>query len=120
MPDLNCEWGSDMSFTPGGDISLVDGDVYARQRIERRLFTAIDAYFFHLDYGAGLLQKIGSPGVLLALTALVRSQIALEASVSPTPAPIVQVTEPQFQLFEIQISYTSADSKQQINLTITP
>lgn len=119
MPDLNLEWGGDLSFTPSGDISLVDGDIYARQRIERRLFTAINSYFFHLDYGAGLLQKIGAPGVLLSLNALVRSQIALEPSVSPTPAPIVQVTEPQFQLFEIDITYTSATSKQQINLTIT-
>lgn len=120
MADLSLEWKGDFSFTNSGDIALADADVYARQRIERRLFTSVNGYLWHLNYGAGLPQKIGLPGVLLSLNALVRSQIALEAAVSPTPAPVINVTEPQFGLFEIEIQYQSASSQQQINLTITP
>jgi len=115
MPDLDLDWGGDLVVSPSGDIATVDGDKLTQQRIIRRLFTAIKGYIFHPDYGAGLLQKIG--GVIKAanVQAIVRSQIALEASVAKTPLPTTTVVEnpavPGAQI--ITITYFNDEGQQQ-------
>ena len=118
MPDIALDWGGDFSLDNTGDLQLVDGDDYARQSIERRLCTAVRSYIYHLDDGAGLLQQIGMAPSLSTITSLVRAQIALEESVSPSPAPIVTVTKGLVGAFYIHINYTDANTKQQVALTI--
>lgn len=121
MPDIWLEWNGDFVISASGGLLLADGDDYARQRILRRLFTAIDGYVWHADYGAGLPQKIGSPARQSVIQSLVQSQIALEASVASSPPPIVVVTQDQNQrgLFNISISYISAANGGPVSLTFS-
>ena len=121
MPDASVEWGGDFSLSPTGDLALVDGDDFARQRIERRLLTAVRAYVWHPSYGAGLPQKIGATMSASQVSSIVRAQIALEASVAPAPAPIISVTESQTNvgLFVISIQYTDAPSGRHVSLQLS-
>lgn len=121
MPDAFLEWNGDFVASPSGGLLLASGDDFARQRIIRRLLTAVNGYIFHLDYGAGLPQKIGSPAFLPTLKSLIRSQIALESSVAPTPAPIIAVTQDKnnLGLYTISIKYTAAASGSPVTLSFT-
>jgi len=118
MPEPSLEWDTDYKLSPSHDLAVVDGDIYARQRILRRLFTVVGGYVFHQDYGAGLPQKIGRPMTTQFLESIVRSQIALENSVAPNPAPTISVVQQPGGLFIISIGYTSAGNSQQLSLTI--
>lgn len=121
MADLLLDWNTDLSLTPSGDLALVDGDDFVRQRIIRRLFTAAQGYVFHLDYGAGMLQKIGGLFTPQQIEAVVRSQLILEDSVAKSPPARISVawdkTAPGTQI--ILITYTDAPSGRQISLTIS-
>lgn len=122
MPDAWLEWNGDFLVSPTGGLLLASGDDFARQRIIRRLLTAIGSYVWDTGYGAGLPQKIGRPVVVTALKSLVRSQIALESSVAATPAPIIAVTEDANNLgaYTIVINYTDAASGEPVTLSFTP
>lgn len=91
MPDLNLEWHDDLSADSSGDLLLVDGDDETRQRLERRLFTAVKGYVWHQDYGAGLPQKIGDPWSIGQITSIVNAQVYNEASVATFPPVQVSV-----------------------------
>jgi hypothetical protein len=119
MADLNLEWGGDLAFTAGGDLALADAVVLTRQRIERRLFTAVRGYLWHLEYGAGLPQKIGDVGTTTALLALVRANIAIEASVASYPLPQITVFQDTSNpgLFVITIVYYDATLGEQVTLS---
>ena len=121
MPDVSLEWGGDFVVSASGGLLLADRDDLARQRIERRLFTAVRGYLWHQDYGVGIPQKIGRTVNVNTLTALVRSQIALEAAVAPYPVPIISVTEDanNLNLYTISISYTSATNGSPVTLSIS-
>ena len=118
MADAFLEWNGDFQISPTGGLLLANGDDFARQRIERRLFTAVQGYIFDLGYGAGLPQKIGAPATVSALTALVRSQIALESSVAVSPAPTVSVAaDAQSQgLFYVTVNYFAAATGEPVTL----
>jgi hypothetical protein len=64
---------------------LVSGDFEVRQRLERRLLTRVNGYVWHKEYGAGLPQKIGTVLSIEDIEAVCAAQLALEASVAPTP-----------------------------------
>lgn len=119
--DVWLEWNGDFQVSARGGLLLVGGPDYARQRITRRLLTAVMGYVWHNDYGAGLPQKIGRTVNVTALTALVRSQIALEAAVSPSPAPVVGVKADQNKLglYTITIDYTDAATGAPVQLSFT-
>ena len=119
MADLFLEWGTDLSFTAGGDLAVVDGPDLTRQRIMRRLFTAVRGYVWHQDYGAGLPQKIGHVGTGTIIQALVSANIALEESVAPYPVPQVTVTQSKNTpgLFVITIVYADAALGDQVTLS---
>jgi hypothetical protein len=85
MPDLSLEWHDDFVPDATGDLLTVDGDDETRQRLERRLFTAVQGYVWHQDYGAGLPQRIGDPMTINTIKAIVQPQIYLEAAVAPNP-----------------------------------
>lgn len=85
MADVSLEWGADFEVDASGDLLVVDGDDEVRQRLERRLFTAVNGYVWHPDYGAGLPQKIGSVLSVADIKSICMAQLALEASVAPSP-----------------------------------
>src|SRR5215469_95718 len=91
MPDLYLEWHDDLQADSSGDLLTVDGDVEVRQRLERRLFTAVKGYVWHPEYGAGLPQKIGLPLTVNEIKGVVAAQLGLEASVAPNPPAILTV-----------------------------
>src|SRR4051812_22376333 len=85
MADISLEWNDDFQPDATGDLLVVDGDNEVRQRLERRLFTAVKGYVWHPSYGAGLPQKIGSVLSVSDIKSVVSSQLALEASVAISP-----------------------------------
>lgn len=89
--DCFLEWSGDFMIGSDGDLVLVDGDVEVRQRLERRLFTAVHGYVWHPEYGAGLPQKIGTTLSVARIKAVVASQLGMEASVAPSPPAILTV-----------------------------
>jgi hypothetical protein len=121
MPDAWLQWNDDFAVSSTGGLLLAYGDDFAQQRIIRRLSTAVRGNVWHQDYGAGLLQKIGRPETVTAVTALVRSQMALESSVRATPAPKISVSADanDRSLFYIVINYTSAANGEPVRLTFS-
>lgn len=119
MADLALPWNGDLSLSGAGDLALVDDDDRVRQRIQRRLFTAVHAYVFHLDYGAGLPQKIGETFQPMQIESIVRAQLLVEESVSQVPPPTIAVAADASGLTVIDISYAEAPSGRQIGLTIS-
>ena len=121
MPDVWLEWNGDFVVSATGGLLLASGDDFARQRVMRRLFTAIRGYDWDQNYGAGLPQKIGRPGNVPALLALVRSQINLESSISPDPPPTISVVEDKnnLGLFTITINYVAAANGEPVTLTFS-
>ncbi|UGY23709.1 hypothetical protein HU675_0038150 [Bradyrhizobium septentrionale] len=121
MADVSLEWHEDFQLDATGDLLVVDGDVEVRQRLERRLFTAVKGYLWHPDYGAGLPQKIGSVLSVPQIKAVCAAQLALEASVAPNPPAQLNVTrsltDPGFVSIDIQ--YWDAKTGASVSFTIT-
>ena len=108
MADMSLEFGTDLLLSPSGDLVMAEGDNLTRQRILRRLLTAVRAYVRHQDYGAGLPQRIGLTAQARAIRALCLAQIRLEASVAKLPIPVIKVNAPPGGFFLIAIFYTNA------------
>jgi hypothetical protein len=121
MADVSLEWKSDFQPDSTGDLMVVDGDDEVRQRLERRLFTAVNGYVWHPSYGAGLPQKIGSVLSVSEINSIVSSQLALEASVAPSPpAQLTVSADPNNpSLITIGILYWDAKTGVSVNFTIT-
>lgn len=121
MADVSLEWGGDFQADATGDLLIVDGDDEVRQRIERRLFTAVDGYLWHPGYGAGLPQKIGSVYTPSQILSIVSSQLAQEASVAPSPpAQITVVPDPNNAgVVSIAIKYWDAATGETVSFRIT-
>lgn len=119
MTDLSLEWGADLALTATGDLLTTDGSDYTRQRIVRRLFTGVRSYLWNLDYGAGLIQRIGRVARERTIQSIVRANMALEATVSPLPIPTVTVTQLAANpgMFVIAIHYTDAVTGAAIAIT---
>lgn len=93
MADLALEWTDDFQPDSTGDLLVIDGDDEVRQRLERRLFTAVKGYVWHPEYGAGLPQKIGTTLSVAFIRSIVASQLAQEASVAIDP-PLQLTVDP--------------------------
>lgn len=121
MADLSLEWHDDFQVDSSGDLLVVDGDDEVRQRLERRLFTAVQGYVWHPEYGAGLPQKIGNPMTVADVQSIVASQIALEASVAANPPARLSVTEKANNpgQFNIAIQYWDAVTGVSVSFSIT-
>lgn len=122
MADVYLDWNSDFVVSASGGLLLADGVTLSNQRIIRRLCTAVQGYIFHLEYGAGLLQRIGRPGVIAQISSIVRAQIALEATVAASPSPVITVDEDTDNLgaFIITINYTESATGEPVTLSFTP
>jgi hypothetical protein len=121
MTDISLEWDDDFQVDATGDLLTVDGDDEVRQRLERRLFTAVKGYVWHPDYGAGLPQDIGTTLSVADIRSIVASQIQLEATVAPNPPPILTVSQDpnNLGLISIGIQYWDAASGVSVSFTIT-
>jgi hypothetical protein len=121
MADAFLDWQGDFQVSATGGLMLADGPVLVRQRIERRLFTPVEGYVWHPTYGAGLPQRIGGLNSPAQIQSIVNSQIAQEASVAPSPSPVIAVTEDQNTpgLYVITISYTDAVTGDAVSFTIS-
>jgi len=120
--DVYLEWQGDFQADSSGDLFTVEGDVEVRQRLERRLFTAVLGYVWHPEYGAGLPQKIGSTLSVAQIQSICSAQLALEASVAPFPPAQLKVeaspNDPS--LIGISIQYWDAATGVSVSFTITP
>ena len=119
MADVSLEWADDFEPDSTGDLLVIDGDDEVRQRLERRLFTAVEGYVWHPDYGAGLPQKIGSVFSVAEIKSICAAQLALEASVAPYPPAQLNVTQAQGGLVSIDITYWDAVIGVSVSFTIT-
>jgi hypothetical protein len=121
MPDSYLDWGGDFQLSATGGLLLADGVTFANQRILRRILTAVHGYVWHPSYGMGLPRMVGRFANITSITALARSQMALESSVSPAPAPIITVTnsDADAALYIIKIQYTAAATGEPVTLSFT-
>jgi hypothetical protein len=119
MADISLEWGGDFETSASGGLVMADGDDLARQRLARRLYTPVNGYVWHQDYGAGLPQKVGSLYQPRQIEAIVRSQVALEDAVAPSPPATVTVTAIAPDATDIDVEYTSAKTGTAISFTLT-
>lgn len=119
MADVSCEWHEDFEPDSTGDLLVVDGDDEVRQRLERRLFTAVNGYVWHKEYGAGLPQKIGDVLTVPEIKAVCAAQLALEDSVAPSPPAQLTVTGQPGGLSLIGILYWSKRTGQSVSFQIT-
>lgn len=119
MADVSLEWNDDFVPDSTGDLFVVDGDDEVRQRLERRLFTAVQGYVWHPSYGAGLPQKIGDTYSVPEIKAICAAQLALEASVAPFPPAQLTVTQQPGGLVFIEIKYWDAKTGVSVSFQIT-
>jgi hypothetical protein len=121
VTDVFLEWGTDFVADATGDLATVDADDEVRQRLERRLFTPVQGYVFHQDYGAGLPQKVGSTVSVEEVQSVVASQVALEATVAPNPPTkvTVQRSANQPDATTIGIAYFDAKAGESVSFSIT-
>lgn len=110
MADANLPWGGDFSLTADGDLALIEGSGETEQSIIRRLFTRLQGYVWAPEYGASIPERIGRVARERTIAAIVRAQIALEATVAALPVPQITVTAPNANpgLYVIDIRYTDA------------
>lgn len=92
ISDVSQFWGQDLTLSNTQDVQLVSDTTLGQQRVLRRLLTNPGDYIFQPNYGAGLLKYVGATTDIAAITALIRSQILLEAVVAKTPAPQITVS----------------------------
>jgi hypothetical protein len=121
MAEVSLEWTDDFVLSANLDLLVVDGDVEVRQRLERRLFTAVQGYVWHPEYGAGLPQKIGTTLSVNDIKAVVAAQLALETSVAPNPPAqlTVQASPNQPDNIGIAIKYWDALTGVTVSFQIT-
>jgi hypothetical protein len=121
MADVAQYFSADLTQSASGDLLVADGVLESQQRILRRLLTNPGDYIWQPEYGAGLPSYIGKPLDVIALTALVKTQMYLEPSVSHNPEPVLVFTTIPNGLF-VQIQYVDVESGQPtvLSFDVTP
>ncbi|CAI2428029.1 Uncharacterised protein [Serratia proteamaculans] len=120
--DLDHYIGGDIGVSSDGDLQGVSDTLRGQQRVLRRLLTNPrtpgDAgdYIFHGDYGAGLPKRVGELANIPEITALIRGQIALEAAVAKSPAPVITVRAITNGI-AVSIRYTDAQTLEPVFLS---
>jgi hypothetical protein len=119
MTDVALEWNTDFQPDGTGDLMTVDGDDEVRQRLERRLFTAVNGYVWHPDYGAGLPQKIGSVLSVADIQSVCQQQLTEESSVATSPPAQLSVVQQPGGIVVISIQYWDAVTGISVSFSIT-
>jgi prepilin-type processing-associated H-X9-DG protein len=102
--DLMVCRGIEPTGSPMPSCATVEGE----QRVLRRLLTSPGSYIWHLEYGAGLPQYVGRPGVPSAVNALIVGQMFLEDTVARDPLPTVR-TRPIVDGISVNIAYADGN-----------
>ena len=93
IEDLDHVWSGDLSVSLTGDLARVSTVERSKQHILRRLLTNPGGYLSHIDYGAGIPQRVGTVLNIPTATADIKGQMRLEESVITNPEPRVVLTE---------------------------
>ncbi len=121
MSDLFHYWSGDLNLSATGGLLTADGLEQSKQRVLRRLLTnpaqydtngnvtVPGDYIWQRDYGAGLAAYIGQNLDIPSLTARIRAQMYLEASVLHDPEPVISLQAIPNGV-AAQITYYEADS----------
>jgi hypothetical protein len=88
-----CDWGTDLSVGPSGDINVTPVQSNVQQRLVRRLLTNTGDYIWHTNYGAGLGGYVGQPYSPANIEGAIVNQLQLEPLLAATPAPTVQINQ---------------------------
>lgn len=112
MADIFLEWNTDIAIDANGDLLLSDGRDQSNQRVIRRLLTNPGDYVWNLSYGGGLALAVGAPINAARIEATARQQLAMEASISASPPPLVNVNliDQARGAFSVDISYTAGST----------
>ncbi len=117
LADLDHFFGGDLGVS-GGDFATVTGTVRGQQRVLRRLLTNPGGYLFHPEYGAGLPTFVGLPLDAKKISAVIRSQLALEVCVAQLPAPLITVSQTSDpSSFTVGLQYNDADTNTPVILS---
>lgn len=112
MADLSLQFGGDLSIGPTGDLAVADMQGLTQQRVLRRLLTNPGDYIWQLNYGAGLGQFVGRPGVPDLISGVIRTQMQLEPQVMQSPAPTVSASVSDDGTVMASVSYVDAATDQ--------
>jgi len=121
MNDLYLTWGGDLEVDSSGDLAIATGSDSVSQRVCRRLLTNLGDYIWNLDYGGGLAQFVGLTSDIAGIEGVVRTQLALEASVPTTPPPTVsvRVADAANGYVVASISYADPSSATSVQLNVS-
>jgi phage baseplate assembly protein W len=121
MNDIFLEWGGDLATGSGGDLAVAVNSDMQRQRVCRRLLTNAGDYLWNPDYGGGLGRFVGSPASAADIEAVVRSQLALEAAVPQSPAPVVatSIADRASGYVVTNIAYADPAGTGQVNFNVS-
>lgn len=136
MADLHLEFGTDLNFSPNGDLQLADGSTLTNQRLARRFFTnpqqadgsgsaiARADYIFHPDYGTGLGRYVDSLGNMTTrrqIELLMAGQARLESTVAPLPLPTAYSTFKPTGELDVFLRYATPEGGQvQTGFSLAP
>ena len=118
MADLAHVMGEDLQLAGTGDLAVVSADQETEQRVLHRLLTGAATYIWQSSYGAGLPGLIGTVASQQQIAAIIKAQIALEATVSATPEPQILLSVGSPGVVLAAISYTDAVSGSSRTLTL--
>lgn len=118
LADVGHYWGGDVFTSASGDFQRVSRADRSKQRVLRRLLTNPGDMMFHPGYGAGLPRRVGTNLDIAEITALIRRQMALEASVGQTPPPIINVSEITNGV-QVSVNYTVLPDRQPVSLAFS-
>jgi hypothetical protein len=115
LADVGHYWGGDIFASPTGDLLRVTRAERSKERVLRRLLTNPGEMLFHPEYGAGIPQRVGSTTDPDEITGIIRTQMALEASVSQNPPPSITVIATANGV-EASINYVVLPDQQPVSL----
>ncbi len=118
MADLAHVMGEDLQLAGTGDLAVVTADQETQQRVLHRLLTGAATYIWQPSYGAGLPGLIGTVASQQQIAAIIKAQMALEATVSATPEPQIVLSVGSPGVVLAAINYTDAVSGSSQTLTL--
>jgi hypothetical protein len=121
MIALVCDWGSDLSVGPGGDIGVAPVQIEIQQRIIRRLLTTPGDYIWHTDYGAGLGSFVGEPCSPELIEGTILNQLQNEALVAVNPPPTIKTDQSlagSFSTTSVTIQYQISGTPTQMSVVL--
>jgi len=136
VADLYLDFGTDLNFSPGGDLQVANGPLLTNQRLARRFFTSPqqrDAagnaanradYIFYPAFGAGLgrfVDSLGNPTTQRQIELLVAGQARLESAVAPLPVPVASSVFRRTGELDVYLTYaTRQGNRVQTGFSLAP